>query len=270
MQFNLFQKIILTVLIGELIYWFVLHFLGQQTSTWNLTYSLSYGFIPFLGGLFAFFVAKPWGGFKSAVGRTILFIGIGSFMWGVGSLTWSYYNFVLHINVPYPSLSDVGFIMAIPFWLIGMINLSKATGAKFALKRTNGKIFLFLLPFAIISFSYYLLVSVARAGVLSSSLNNSLKLFFDLAYPVGDVIILTFSLLIFGLSFRYFGGKYKKDIFIILLGYGFMYFADFLFSYRTTLNIYFNGDYSDLLFTIALSFMILGIYGFSLKKSKDV
>jgi hypothetical protein len=36
---------------------------------------------------------------------TLLFTGL--FMWSMGGVVWSYYNFVLKTEVPYPSLADV-------------------------------------------------------------------------------------------------------------------------------------------------------------------
>src|SRR3989344_2656104 len=73
--------------------------------------------------------------------------------------------------------------------------------------------------------SYYLLVNVARGGAVLtdydtelSPLLNNLKLFFDLAYPIGDIVILALSVLIYGLSFQYLGGRFKLPIILILLG----------------------------------------------------
>jgi len=257
----------LGILFLHILAWILLHISGLKTSNWNLLYGLSYGFIPLFGGFVGVLLAKPWGGLKSVIGRAMIFVSVGSISWGIGSCIWSYYNFFLHVGVPYPSIADVGYILAIPFWCLGMVNLSIATGVKFALRRTLGKIFIFLIPMSIIALSYYILVIIARGGVLSDTLHDYLKLFFDLAYPIGDVLIVTFALVIFGLSFSYFSGRYRLAIVILLAGYVFMYMADFLFSYTTTLNTYFNGDWPDLFFPIALSLMIVGVFGFALKES---
>jgi len=38
-----------------------------------------------------------------------------------------------------------------------------------------------------------------------------------------------------------------------------MYFADFSFSYTTTVETYYNGSFPDLLFAIAMSVISIGI-----------
>ena len=215
------------------------------------------------------YFAKPWGMLRSAIGRSTFFISAGLFSWGFGSMIWSYYNFFQKISAPYPSFADVGFILSLPFWLVGITNLSQATGAKFGLKSIGGRIMLIIIPIIVMVLSYYLLVIVGRGGVLTESSSNYLKLFFDLAYPFGDVIILTFALVIFGLSLSFFGGKYRLSIFAIILGFVAMYLADFVFSYTTTTETFYNGNWGDLIFTIALFFITFGNLGFYLNPKKD-
>lgn len=236
--------------------------------TVGMLYAFVYGVVPLVIGIYGMYLGSLWGGFKSAIGRAVVFISSGLFMWGVGSQIWSYYNFFQNQDSPYPSLADIGFILAIPFYAIGMINLSKATGAKFGLKNKNGKAILIIIPILVILVSYYLLVNVARGGVLSSNLDSMLKLFFDLAYPIGDIITLAVALVVFGLSLNFLGGRYKVTIIALLLGFLYMYLSDFVFSYRTSLDVFYNGDICDLFFTIAFGFMTFAIAGFTLPSEK--
>ena len=263
MYLTLHQKILSGYLVILILFWILLKFSGQTTSTWNYLYSFLFSLIPLLGGLVGIFLARQWGNLTSAIGRMILFTSIGSFCWGAGSMVWSYYNFFYQISAPYPSIADIGFILALPFWAAGMINLSKATGVRFALQNIRGRLFLGVVPVIVTAFSYYFLVTVARDGVISDSYNNLLKLFFDFAYPLGDVLILTLVVIIFGLSFKYFGGGFRFAVFAILLGFAVMYLADFIFSYTTTTETFYNGNYGDLVFTLALFLITFGVFGFS-------
>lgn len=257
------QKILSGYLFILVIYWLVLKQSGLQTHFWNHFYSFAFSQIPLLGGIFGIYISKHWGMLHSAIGKALFYISAGLFSWGVGSMVWSYYNFFEGIEAPYPSLADVGFLLALPLCTIGMINLSKATGARFALRNLKGRLFLILLPIILIVISYYLLIVIARQNVISENYDDLVKLFFDFAYPVADVIILSLSTVIFGLSFKYFGGIYKWSIICILAGFTVMYFADFVFSYTTTAGTFYNGNFGDLLFTIALFLMTFGIFGFS-------
>ena len=239
-----------------------LFFQGITTSLANDLYGVLFlGFIPVLGGVNGLMISKHWGSFKSAVGRAVIFLSLGLIAWGLGTFIFSgVYNFLLHIEVPYPSFADVGYILALPLWAIGVIQLSRATGAKYGLRSSGGKIILLVIPAAIIAISYYLLIVVAREGAFTFSDSSSLpKVFFDLAYPIGDVLILTLATLIYGLSYNYFGGIYKKAIYIILFGFVILYFADFLFSYTTTLEIWYPADWVDLLFTTAMLALSIGV-----------
>src|SRR3989344_2559169 len=266
---NKYQKVLSLYLILLLIFWVLLFFSGQTDSFWNYFYSFAFSLVPLIAGFVGCFLAREWGWFKSAIGRAVFFISLGSFSWGAGSMVWSYYNFFMDVAAPYASLADIGFVLSLPLWIIGVVNLSKATGAKFSLKKKIGKILLFALPVVTVIASYYLLVVVARGGVLFSISDGfNLKLLLDLIYPMGDIIILSLALVVYGLSINYLGGLYKNSILAILFGFGAMYFADFIFSYTTTLGTFHNGNFGDLVFTIALSLISFGVVGFIYPKVK--
>lgn len=238
-----------------------LYYFGTTSSLGNNLYGVLFlGFIPVLGGINGLFIANRWGFFKSAVGRAVIYLSLGLIAWGLGTYVYSgIYNLILQIEVPYPSFADIGYVLAIPLWAIGMIELSRATGAKYGLRSSRGKMLLLIIPALVVAVSYYLLIVVARAGSFTFGDTAILKIILDLAYPIGDVLILTFTTLIYGLSYKYFGGIFKKAIYIILLGFVVMYFADFSFSYTTTLGTWYPGDWDDLLFTTAMLSLSIGV-----------
>jgi hypothetical protein len=86
-----------------------------------------------------------------------------------------------------------------------------------------------------------------------------LKVILDVGYPLGDVFILSFALLIVGLSAGYLGGRYRSAIYTLLAGFVFMYAADFSFAYTTSQGTYYNGHWVDLLFPTALALMAYGL-----------
>lgn len=259
---NSFQKSLLGYFVLLAIYCLILNQSGLQTDFWNYLYSFSFSLIPLVVGFFGLSISQRWGCFTSAIGRAIFYISAGSMCWGFGSMVWSFYNFFLHDSAPYPSLADLGFVLAIPLWIIGAINLSKATGAKFGLRKLKGKFLLISIPVVIALISYYLLVVIARGGEFVLSMDSYLKLFLDLAYPLSDVVILTVVLIIFGLSINYFGGQYKIAVLSLMIGFVSMYLADFVFSYTTTVGTFYNGNFGDFLFTIAFVFIAFGVLGF--------
>ena len=234
-------------------------FTGFKHSTqYGYIFSFVYGFIPFIGSIIGFRISKSWGFFKESVGKAVFFLSLSLFSWSMGEFIWAYYNFFLNATVPYPSWADVGFVLNYPFWGIGMVYLGNASGARMGLQKTGRKLLLIIIPVVVSLFSWYIMVDLARAGSITSG-GGFLKVFFDIAYPVGDVILMTMGLLIFGLSFRYWGNQLKWPITIILLGIALEYIADFGFSYTTTVNTFYNGSWVDLVFTTSLTILGLGV-----------
>ena len=248
--------------------WFFKLWLKDQTDTIENLWTNFYGLIPLLGGIWGLVISSHWGGMKSAVGRSIVFLSLGLITWGIGMVIWIFYNLVLNVEIPYPSWADAAFILSWPLWGIGAVYLSKATGAQFGIRKKAGKLMLLFVPLIVIIFSYYFLVIVARNGVLIPSIEGYLKLFFDLTYPIGDVVILTLAVLIYGLSYKYLGGKYRYPVYLILSAFILNYFADFTFSYTTTIETYYNGSLADILFVTTMYVFSLGIALLDVDKSR--
>ena len=233
-------------------------FSGVTTTPYNYFFALSYSLLPIIGGVVGFHNAGKWGFFRSSMGKALLFLSLGLIVWGYGELIWSYYNFFLEQSIPYPSLADICFTLSYPLWALGVFYLGPATGVKFGIRNKSGKLLLILIPLTMIVFSYYFLILVARHGILPSN-EGLLKVFFDFAYPLGDIVVATFALLIYGLSFRYLGGIFRWPIILLLIGVIINYFADSAFSYTTTIDAFYNGSWVDLLFTTALFIMSFGV-----------
>jgi hypothetical protein len=230
MQMNGFQKVF-SVFLGILvIFWLVLFAKHITGGFYNYLYSFLFGLIPLFGGALAMLRSRLWGGLSSAVGKGVFFVGLGIFLWGAGESVWSYYNFFLNISAPYPSLADFGFAPSIFFYGLGAVFFSTATGAKYALRHPAAKAYAVLAPLIIAVLSYYVLVVVARGNVVVPAGETLLKTVLDIAYPLGDFLGLTLAVVISGLSFKYLGGKYRTDIYALLLGLAVMFIADSVFS----------------------------------------
>jgi hypothetical protein len=262
MRINIYQKFCLGFLAILILYWSVLYDSHSQTGFYNYLYSFLFGLIPLIGGLVALVDSKIWGGMKSAIGKAVLFIGLGLFLWGSGETIWSYYNFFLNQPAPYPSLADLGFAPSIFFYGVGAVFLAKATGAKYGFRSIKAKIFVLLATVLTTIIAYHILVTVARGGVVIPQDETALKAFLDVAYPLGDFVSLMAAVIISGLSFQYFGGRYKVDIISILLGLFVMFVADSIFSYATTVGTFYNGEPGDLVLTFGLFLITFGILGF--------
>ncbi len=261
------QKIALAYMAVLVLFWVTLFTTHITSGTYSYLFSFLFGLTPLVGGIVAMYQSRVWGGTKSAVGKAVFFIGLGIFFWGMGESVWSYYNFFLKVAAPYPSFADLGFAPSIFFYGLGALYLSRATGAKYGLRDKAAKFFVTLAPLVILLLSYYLLVTVARGGVLVPDGETPLKIFLDLVYPLGDFVGLTIAVVVSGLSFRYLGGRYLPSIIFILFGLATMFLADTVFSYTTTVGTYYNGDFGDLLLAFGTFFLTFGVLGFAHIKS---
>lgn len=221
--------------------------------------------LPLLGGIFGLLNAQRWGGMTSVLGRALYGLSCGLIAWAGGMVIWNYYLFFTTIEVPYPSLADAVFILSWPLWTYGIYQLSKATGVKFALREWSGKAMLLVIPFTVGLISYYLVFNVAREATMDWS-GGILKLFFDVFYPLGDIVIATITVLIFVLSRRFLGGIYKKAVLVLLAGFMLNYISDIMFSYTTTRETYFNGHMVDFLFTTTMFVLSIALSMFDQDK----
>jgi len=215
------------------------------------------GVLAITSGIIGLTKSKNWGYLSSYVGKAIIFLSAGLVTWGIGTLMIGYYNIALNQSYPYPSWADLAYIISWPLWFIGMFNLSKATGTRFQVKNWVGKLYAALIVIFASALSYYLLFVVARGGVFEINTENYLGLFFDFAYPIGGVVILTTSLLLLGLSANYLGGVFKAPIFLIIIGFVLNYIADVAFTYTNTLGTFYVSNWVDLIYLSV--FFILGV-----------
>lgn len=226
---------------------------GWQYAYLLIPFLIGETIIPLAGGIIGLHNATKWGK-KTVMGRSSLALGLGMLAWSGGMIIWNYYLFLTTVSVPYPSLADAIFILSWPLWTYGIIQLSKAFGIKFAFRKT-GKAFL-LIPIILAVFSVYLIGNVARGGITYS---NPVKLFFDLFYPLGDIVILSVTASVYLLLRKYMGGVYKAPALILFFGFLLNYIGDFWFSYTTTQGTYFNGAFPDLLYTTTMFVLSVGL-----------
>ncbi len=267
MTLNIYQKVCLAFFVALIAFWIALFATGVTAGFYNYLYAFLYGLIPLVGGACAIRGRKLWGGTDTAIGKAVLFMGIGLFAWGVGETVWAYYNFFEGIEAPYPSAADFFFAPSVFFYALGAIFLAKTTGADMALKSAFGKLFALLAPAVILFATYYLLIVIGRGGEFFHDGNTALKNVLDLAYPLGDFVALSVSVIVSGLSFRYLSGGYRLDIFSIMAGLAVMFVADSIFSYTTSVGTAYNGDYGDLAFTVGVFLMTFGLLGFNRLKN---
>jgi diguanylate cyclase (GGDEF)-like protein/PAS domain S-box-containing protein len=180
-----------------------------------------------------------WVAAAKTVGRLRLvwtLVGLSAFCWGSGQVIWSWYELIQRTEVPFPSAADIGFLAAVPFAVAGMLMFPR--GGWSAAGRIRALVDGVIIALAALMTSWvFVLRTVFAAG------GGPLEHTISLAYPVGDVLVVTIVLYVILLRQRH------RDALVLpmLIGTAFvaMAFSDSVFAYLTAENTYATGTLAD-------------------------
>jgi len=230
-------------------------FANQDSAT--TLFTNTYGIVALIGGLFALYISKYWGGLKSLIGRAIFVFGLGLLAQEFGQLMYAFYIYVQKIEVPYPSLGDIGYFGSVILYIYGASLLLRATGAKFSLKSMGNKLLALILPFALLAVSYLIFL---RGYEFDWS--SPVTVLLDFGYPLLQATYLAIALLTFMLSRKYLGGIMRLVILFVLISLTFQYIADFTFLYQVKNETWAPGGINDLIYLISYALMSLSLLKF--------
>jgi len=241
------------------VWWLKIFFQGDEVGLENYLFNLSYLFFNLSAGIGGIYIARrKWGGFKSKVGRGISFLGLGQLAQGFGLASWTFYNLVLQVEVPYPSIADVGYHLLIPFYIYGMYNLAQASGVQVTVRTYLGKIQVVTVPLVMLVIAYALFLRD-----LPVDLSNPIRTYLDWGTPALNAISVSLGILTYSLSKKILGGQMKNKILFLIFALVFEYVTEYTFLYRAGLELYYNADFTDLMFAFSAFVMTIGLFQFS-------
>ena len=235
-------------------WWMILYFSGLKENFNNYFFGASYGILALLGGIWGLQIANKWGGVKSVMGKAIILLSLGLLAEEFGQIVFSTYNIFLGVEIPYPSLADVGYFGNIPLYILGIIYLAKASGIHFTFKKLSSKIQLIFFPALMLTLSYLFFLQKYEFDW-----SNPLRIFLDFGYPMGQAIYISIALLIYSLSKNILGGIMKSRILLLLLAFTAQYLADYNFLLQNSRGTWYNAGYGDYLYLLAYFIMTLGL-----------
>jgi PAS domain S-box-containing protein len=111
--------------------------------------------------------------------------GLSALSWTIGELIWSWYEVFQGQDVPFPSAADAGYLIAIPFALVGVFAFTSAP-TRLA---TRGET---VLAGAIVALSLLFMAwNLGLGKVYEQSNSGMAALAIGLAYPIGDIVTAT-------------------------------------------------------------------------------
>ena len=177
------------------------------------------------------------------------FVGLGVLSWGLGQLTWVYLESFRGDDVPFPSLADAGYLGMVLLTPAGLLILpSTAQGAA---NRARSVLDGLMVAASLVLMAWILLVS----PILEAAGDSPLALYISLAYPLGDVVIVTIVVYMLALQRRH-GHNFGH---LALVGAGIVAFAvsDIGYAYLNLIGAYASGGVTDIGWFAGFSLILL-------------
>lgn len=255
MNSNLAKKLAVLLFLALTIWWFIIAVLWENQSVdANLLWGASYQLMAVVGVIFGMLVSRSWGGTQSIMGKTILFYALGLLLQVLGQSVFSYYNLILQVEIPYPSLADLGYFLSIPVYVYATALLAKAAGAGISLKALHKKVLAIIIPAVILAASYFVFLKGYEFDW-----ESPLRMFLDFGYPLGQALYVSLALLVYVLSKNFLGGLMKPKILIVLFALAIQYIADYNFLTQAYHGTWVNGGYGDFIYLLAYFLMTLAL-----------
>ena len=156
--------------------------------------------------------------------------------WAIGETIWAYLELFRNDEVPFPSLADVGFLGLVPFAIAALLTIPTPT-------RWFGRARMVLDGLIIAASVLVVAWSLVLASVVRNPADSSLGQVIRLAYPVGDVVIVTLALLLPSRVVR--KGSQSRAIGFAVAGLVGLWVADSGFAYLTATDQYVSGRLTD-------------------------
>lgn len=241
--------------VALLAWWGTLHFIIPNPSSEALQlWGASYQVLAWFGAIAGLVVSHRWGGIHSYMGRAIIAFSLGLLLQSFGQTTYSLYVYALQIDIPYPSIGDLGFFGSIPCYLYGALTLAHVSGAKLSLKSMGSRVGAFLIPLILLGCSYYLFL---RGYEFDFSM--PLQIFLDFGYPLGQAAYVAAAVFALVFSRKYLGGIMRLPLMLFISALVVQYLCDSMFLYEAAQGIFYSGGWNDLLYATSYFLMALAL-----------
>lgn len=247
---NMFSKGLIAIFsAGLLVLWVLLQYIGVMDIRINYLFNLLVGVLYLVVGattLYGYIDTKI-DKQKVAMRSFLSFYGAALISWAAAAFIWSYYNFFLHTEVPYPSFADAfyllfSFLLGWSFW-----HYFDIFHAEITKESLRDSILIIVGVYFLIFFVLYQPKYELDTPLLETVLNY--------LYPLLDATILSLAFVTLRLEKK---EEITNTIYVVLAILS-QVIGDILFSFRNSNRTYWNGDISDLFFLLTAIFSFIGI-----------
>ena len=238
------------------LWWVLLALIHSRQGYGNSLFGLCMGLYAFVFGLAISISAYRYNNHLPFRGPTAI-SSAGIAFFGLGTILWYHFEVFNNTGLPFPSASDIFYVLQFPLSSFGLILLSYQLSKKDSKEKNDykGLTLLTLVYISIISVTSIFLTNYIFDGSLNSK--NILEVYF----PVESFSLTILSAFIL----LKFSKAWQKTSFIwfsfVVLGFFSWFIADAFFIYEVQTGTFFTANYADLLYVSGVFFMMLGHLG---------
>ena len=166
--------------------------------------------------------------------RAWCWLGVSAACWAAGEAVWSWYDLVLGVTVPFPSVADVGFLASCPTAIVGVLSFVRHRSGP------SGRVRLLLDGF-VTAGSLLFISWVTVIGPTVRAEDGGVAQVVALAYPLADIATVTMVLLVMMRC----GHGTRRTLVLIAVALGSLALADSTFSYLEATGSYGAGSPAD-------------------------
>lgn len=251
---NVFAVLISVWFLILSVWWIAIAARGLKEGFENNAFTLIYPFFSLIGGGLGLIYAKRWGGFRSYFGASLSFFAFGLLAQFLGQAVYAYYIYVIGIEVPYPSLGDVGYFGSVLFYILGIFVMGKVLGLKNLLKSKRSQVLAIILPSAMLVLSYFVFLRD-----YSFDWSNPIKIILDFGYPLGEAMYVSIAILNILLSAKILGGMMRGPTRFMIFALVVQYFSDFTFLYQANQGAWYVGGVNDYMYLVSYFLMTIAL-----------
>ena len=213
--------------------WIILRIGGETATLW--VDDISVAIAPVAAGVVALLAMRRFRGTQAS--RAWLCIAIGMFGFAFGDITWSIQELSMDREVPFPSVSDIGYLAGyVPIFLgLLMMPQSPATG----LRRLKLTLDVLVATVAIGIISLHLIIG----PLISDDSTTGLAYIVGLAYPFADLAVIGAVTILIA---RATPGSPTIWLFCLGAAFGVTAFSDSFYTYLLSKEAYATGSYIDI------------------------
>ena len=249
---RIFLYLPLLLCIVYIAWWAAINFLGWPNRD---NYTDSYSLVALLAGVAGLMGAKQWGLFKSRLGATIGYISLGLIFQFLGHFIYALYFRIGHVELAYPSVGDIPFLLTGVAYILALYNLLKLLVVKGSIFRPVFVLITGITCTAILSYLVY--VSFLKLGLHDE--RGSIYSALNVAYPVVQAVYFLLGLVALLQAKRMAGGRMFKAVLVLLVALIIQYVAEFSFLYQSYHNTWQPAGTNDLAYVIAYGLMAFAI-----------